>query len=357
MTIFHPLTIKNVTQETRDAVSITFDVPMELKEAYQFTQGQHLTLKEKLGGEEYRRSYSICSAVGDDELRVAIKQIDGGVFSSHANENFAPGQILEVMEPQGRFYSELNAKNANSYLAIAVGSGITPIISIVKTILKTEKNSQVTLIYGNRSVTSILFLEELEDLKNIYKDRLNLMHILSREHQDAELFNGRVTGEKCKQIFGTLVDLTKINDVFLCGPEQMIMEVKEVLQNSGVDPSHIHFELFITDAAIKAAGIPKKKKKGEGPKRQVRIILDGRQSDIDVREDGRSILDVALSQGMDLPYACKGGVCSTCRAKVVRGEVQMDLNYALEDSEVAEGYVLTCQSHPLTEDVIVDYDA
>lgn len=351
------MTIKKVTRETRDAVSITFDVPTELKEAYKFTQGQHLTLKEKLDGEEYRRSYSICCAVGDDDLRVAIKQIDGGVFSSHANENFAPGQTLEVMEPKGRFYSELNVENANNYLAIAVGSGITPIISIVKTILRTETNSRVTLIYGNRSVASILFLEELEDLKNIYANRLNLMHILSREHQDAELFNGRVTGEKCQQLFNALIDLNKINDVFLCGPEQMIMEVREVLQEGGIEPANIHFELFITDAAIKASGIPKKQTRGEGPKRHVRIIVDGRQSDIDAREDGRSILDVALSQGMDLPYACKGGVCSTCRAKVVRGEVQMDLNYALEDSEVAEGYVLTCQSHPLTDDVIVDYDA
>jgi len=357
VTIFHPLTIKKVIRETRDAVSVTFDVPTELKEAYKFTQGQHLTLKEKLNGEEYRRSYSICSAVGDDDLRVAIKQIDGGVFSSHANENFAPGQTLEVMEPKGRFYSELNVENAKNYLAIAVGSGITPVISIVKTILRTEKNSRVTLIYGNRSVASILFLEELEDLKNIYANRLNLMHILSREHQDAELFNGRVTGEKCKQLFKALIDLNKISDAFLCGPEQMIMEVRDVLQEGGIEPGNIHFELFITDAAIKASGIPKKQTKGEGPKRHVRIISDGRQSDIDAREDGRSILDVALSQGMDLPYACKGGVCSTCRAKVVRGEVQMDLNYALEDSEVAEGYVLTCQSHPLTDDVIVDYDA
>lgn len=357
MTIFHPLKIKQVTRETRDAVSISFDVPADLKDAYQFTQGQHLTLKEVLDGEECRRSYSICSAVGDGDLRVAIKQIEGGVFSSHANQNFASGQTLEVMEPQGRFFSELNPENIKSYLAIAVGSGITPIMSIVKTILKTESGSQVTLIYGNRSVSSILFLEELEDLKNIYPDRLNLMHILSREHQEAELFNGRVTGEKCQELFRLLIDVSKISDAFLCGPEQMIMDVKKILEKDGVDPAHIHFELFITDAALRASGIPQKKTKGDGPKRQVRIVLDGRQTDIDVREDGRSILDVALSQGMDLPYACKGGVCSTCRAKITRGDVQMDVNYALEDGEVAEGYVLTCQSHPLTDDVIVDYDA
>jgi ring-1,2-phenylacetyl-CoA epoxidase subunit PaaE len=358
VTIFHTLTINKVTRETRDAVSVSFDVPADLRDAYKFTQGQHLTLKEILDGEEYRRSYSICSAVGDGDLRVAIKQIEGGVFSSHANQNFASGQTVEVMEPQGRFFSELDPKNSKNYLAIAVGSGITPIISIVKTILKTEPNSQVTLIYGNRTVSSILFLEDLEGLKNTYAERLTLMHLLSREHQDTELFNGRITGEKCRELFASpLVDVGSIDDAFLCGPEQMIMEVKDVLAESGLPTDHIHFELFITDAAIKASVAPKKQVKGEGPKRQVRVVLDGRQTDIDVREDGRSILDVALSQGMDLPYACKGGVCSTCRAKVIRGEVQMDLNYALEDGEVAEGYVLTCQSHPLTDDVIVDYDA
>ncbi|MCF8467479.1 MAG: phenylacetate-CoA oxygenase/reductase subunit PaaK [Sneathiella sp.] len=357
MTIFHPLTVKDVVRETKDAVSISFSVPENLKDSYRFTQGQHLTLKQVLDGEEVRRSYSICSAVGDTDLRVAVKRIDGGKFSSHANQNLKPGEVIEVMVPQGRFFTQLAPDNHKSYVAFAAGSGITPIISIIKTILKTEPQSGVTLIYGNRSVSGILFLEELEDLKNIYPDRFNLMHILSGEHQDAELFNGRIDADKCRQLFGGVIDVNKVDEVFLCGPEQMITDVKDFLLTHGMEKEHIHFELFITDAAIKAGNKPVKSTKEAGPKRHVKIILGGRQSEVDVAEDGVSILDRALQEGLDLPYACKGGVCATCRAKVVQGDVRMDLNYALEDSEIAEGFVLTCQSHPLTDDVIVDYDA
>ena len=357
MTIFHPLTIKDVVRETKDAVSISFSVPENLKDAYRFTQGQHLTLKQVLDGEEVRRSYSICSAVGDKDLRVAVKRIDGGKFSGHANQNLKPGEVIEVMVPQGRFYTKLAPDNQKSYVAFAAGSGITPIMSIIKTILKTEPQSDVTLVYGNRSVSGILFLEELEDLKNIYPDRFNLMHILSREHQDAELFNGRIDTEKCRQLFDGVIDINKVDEVFLCGPEQMITDVKGYLLVHGMEKEHIHFELFITDAAIKAGSKTAAPAKETGPKRHVKIILGGRQSDVEVAEDGVSILDRALQEGVDLPYACKGGVCATCRAKVVQGDVRMDLNYALEDSEIAEGFVLTCQSHPLSDDVIVDYDA
>ena len=356
MTIFHPLKIKDVVRETKVAVSISFEVPDELKDAYQFTQGQHLTLKEELEGEEVRRSYSICSAVGEPDLRIAVKKIAGGKFSCHANENYKSGAVSEVMEPQGRFFTPLSSENAKHYLAMAAGSGITPIMSIIKTILKTEPNSRITLVYGNRNVSGIIFLEALEDLKNIYPDRLNIMHILSREHQDVALFNGRIDAEKCAALFDSVIDAATGDEAFLCGPEQMIHAAEAALQSRGVDKSHIHFELFITEAA-KNAGSAVPILEEAGPKRQVGIILNGRRSDVEVTEDGKSILDAALDQGLDLPYACKGGVCSTCRAKVVSGEVRMDINYALEDDEVAEGFILTCQSHPLSDDVTVDYDA
>jgi len=356
MTIFHPLKIKDVVRETKDAVSISFDVPDDLKDAYKFTQGQHLTLKEVLDGEEVRRSYSICSAVGDADLRIAVKKINGGKFSSHANQNINPGEVIEVMEPQGRFYTQLSADNSKHYLAMAAGSGITPIMSIIKTILKTEAASQVTLVYGNRSISGIIFLEALEDLKNLYPDRFNVMHILSRERQDVELFNGRINGEKCGELFDSVINVASLDETFLCGPEQMILAAQDALQVRGLDKANIHFELFVTDA-VKEAGQKPQAREEVGPKRQVEIILNGRRTEVDVVEEGNSILDAALQQGLDLPYACKGGVCSTCRAKVLKGDVRMDINYALEDDEVAEGFVLTCQSHPLTDDVVVDFDA
>ncbi len=359
MSIFHTLKISEVIRETDDAISVAFTVPDDLKEVYVFTQGQHLTLKGIVEGEEVRRSYSICSAVGDAKLRVAIKQIEGGKFSTYANQNLKAGQSLDVMVPQGRFNTPLSAENRKSYLAVAAGSGITPIISIVKTILETEPDSKVTLIYGNRAVASILFLEPLEDLKNAYVNRLNLIHILSREHQDAELFNGRINKEKCEELFSGALDATSFDDAFLCGPEQMTMDVKEFLSEKGMTKDHIHFELFITDAAIAASAQPKKDLHEEdaGPQHSVTVILDGQKTEVNMPEQGVSILDAALEVGVDLPFACKGGVCCTCRAKVLEGEVRMDLNYALEEDEVEEGFILTCQSHPLSDKVVVDFDA
>lgn len=359
MSIFHTLKISEVVRETEDAISVAFTVPEELQQDYEFTQGQHLTLKTDVGGEELRRSYSICSAVGDKKLRVAIKQIEGGKFSTYANQNLKTGQSLDVMIPQGRFSTPLAADNRKNYLAVAAGSGITPIFSIVKTILETEANSAVTLIYGNRTVAGILFLEALEDLKNSYADRLNLVHILSREHQDAELLNGRINREKCAELFSGALNAASFDDAFLCGPEQMTMEVKEFLLDNGIGKDHIHFELFITDAAIAASARPAKDPHAEdaGPQHFVTVILDGQRTEVSIPEQGVSILDAALEMGVDLPFACKGGVCCTCRAKVLEGEVRMDVNYALEEDEVDEGFVLTCQSHPVSDKVVVDFDA
>ncbi len=359
MTIFHSLKIAEVIRETDDAISVEFEIPANLKNDYLFIQGQHLTLKTDVGGEELRRSYSICSAVGDDTLRVAIKQIDGGKFSTFANENLKAGISVDVMIPQGRFFTPLSANNKKSYLAVAAGSGITPIYSIIKTILQTEPNSKVALLYGNRRTSSVLFLEQLEDLKNTYGERLNLLHILSRESQDSEIFNGRIDKQKCLDLFEGPLANSQFDDAFLCGPEQMIMDAKEVLQKKGVLKENIHFELFITDASIAASKALENSSASisSGPKHTVKVVIDGRTSEVIIPEEGVSILDAALETDIDLPFACKGGVCSTCRAKVVQGKVRMDLNYALEDDEVAEGFVLTCQSHPLTDDVIVDFDA
>jgi ring-1,2-phenylacetyl-CoA epoxidase subunit PaaE len=358
MTIFHSLKIAEIVRETEDAISVTFDVPSHLKSDYDFTQGQHLTLKADVAGEDLRRSYSICSAVGEPALRVAIKQIDEGKFSTYANRNLIEGQMMDVMIPQGRFFAPLSAQNKKNYLLVAAGSGITPIFSILKTTLETELQSTVTLLYGNRSVSSVLFLEQIEDLKNKYSTRLNVIHILSREEQDAEIFNGRINGEKCKELFANMLDASLIDDAFLCGPELMIMEVKDFLSAQGLAKDHIHFELFVTDAAIAAAKTGGKIEGSvpSGPNHTVTVIMDGHQTKVTIPEKGVSILDAALKADVDLPFACKGGVCSTCRGRVVQGDVQMDLNYALEDDEVEQGFVLTCQSHPLTDDVIVDFD-
>lgn len=356
MTVFHNLKIADIVRETNDAISVEFQVPEPLKGEYAYLQGQHLTLKADVDGEDLRRSYSICSSVGEKRLRVAIKQIDNGKFSTFANQQFKVGDSLDVMIPQGRFSTDLSPNQKKNYLCVAAGSGITPIFSILKTTLETEPNSQVTLIYGNRTVSSILFLEQLGDLKNIYPERFNLMNILSREPQDSEVFNGRITTEKCTELFSGPLNKVVFNEAFLCGPEQMTVSVKEFLLSNGMDKENVHFELFITDAAIAASKVDGDAQVTAGPTHSVQVTIDGRTTEVKIPEEGVSILDAALAVDLDVPYACKGGVCSTCRAKVVQGEVRMDVNYALEDDEVAEGYVLACQCHPLTDNVVVDFD-
>lgn len=356
MTLFHKLAIKDVRRETPDAISVAFDLPAHLAADYKYVQGQHLTLKSDIDGQEVRRSYSICQPVGAADLRVAIKSIDGGVFSNYAHENFTPGLEVDVMVPEGRFFTELDEQNAKSYLAFAAGSGITPVMSILQTVLQTEKDSHFTLIYGNRTRDDILFREQLEDLKNIYLDRLTVVHVLSREQQDVDLFNGRITAEKCRDLARGVFDPMQIDEVFLCGPEEMIEQVRAFLQQAGIPAANIHFELFITKAAL-AGQKTKRAASGAGQeKNQVTVIVDGRATTLELETDGQSILDAALAAGADLPYSCKGGVCCTCRAKIVEGEAAMDVNYALEDDEVAAGYILTCQSHPRSSKLVVDYD-
>lgn len=354
---FHPLTIKEVRRETDDCVSLAFDIPETLKDAFVFKQGQSLTMRTMLNGEEVRRTYSLCSSPLDNEWRVAIKKVDGGIFSSYANEKLKKGDVLEVMPPVGKFNTPLDPAQQKHYVAIAAGSGITPVLSIIKTTLKTEPNSSFTLFYGNRTRSSIIFKEELEAVKNKYINRFTLHHILSREQPDAPVYYGRIDKNKCDLLFSKLIDIHKVDEFFICGPEELIFCVRDFLTEKGIDKTHIHFELFTIPGEKSSVARPLSSvKKEEGPTSSISVKLDGVLFDFELSAGGQSILDAALAQGADLPYACKGGVCCTCRAKLVEGEVEMEVNYGLEDDEVAQGFILTCQARPRTPKVVVDFD-
>ena len=354
---FHKLAIKEVNKETSDCVSVLFDVPENLKKEFRFKQGQSLTVRTTINGEEVRRTYSICSTPVENKWRVAIKKVDGGLFSSFANDQLKKGDVLEVMPPVGKFYVELNPANKKNYLAIAAGSGITPILSIIKTTLHTEPKSNFTLVYGNRSRSSIIFFEELEGLKNKYLQRFNFINILSRERTDASINFGRIDKEKLNDL-SKLVDYSLIDETFICGPEEMIFTTKEFLEAKGIDKKKIHFELFTSPGQKQQVpGTRHTPTDDKGPKSKITIKLDGRSFDFDLSlTSDTTILDAALKQGADLPYACKGGMCCTCKAKLLEGEVAMDVHWGLEEEEVEQGYILTCQSHPKTEKVVVDFD-
>jgi len=355
MSKFYPLTVAKVKHETRDAIAVTFAVPPELKTTFAYQQGQHLTLRALIDGEDVRRSYSICSAVQDETLRVAIKRTPGGLFSSWANEQLQAGVTLDVMPPMGHFNVPLDADSKRHYLAFAAGSGITPILSIIKTTLLAEPKSRFTLVYGNRASSSVIFRDELTDLKDVYMGRLKLVYVMSREQQDIELFNGRITGEKCSAFLKHWIAIDDIDVAFVCGPEDMMHGVSKSLQEAGLPKERIRIELF-------AASIPKHEHKPrpvvEGARHQteVTVIMDGSAASFTMDKDKESILDAGLRAGIDMRYSCKGGVCSTCRCKVVEGNVEMDVNYALEDYEVARGFVLSCQAFPITDKLIVDFD-
>jgi len=358
MSKFHPLTVAQVRNETRDTIAVTFDVPPDLRDAFKFQQGQHLTLRAKIGEEDVRRSYSICAAVQDGTLRVAIKRTHGGLFSGWANDTLRPGQTLDVMPPMGHFNVPLDANNHKHYLAFACGSGITPILSIIKTTLAAEPHSRFTLFYGNRATSSVIFRDELSDLKDSYLDRLKIAYVMSREQQDIELFNGRITKDKAAQFLQHWVRVEDIDVAFICGPEDMMHGVSEALQEAGMPKSNIKIELF-------AASIPKHSHQPRAAagdaaaahrQTEVTVIMDGNAASFSMEQDKESLLDAGLRAGLDMRYSCKGGVCSTCRCKVVEGKVEMDVNYALEDYEIARGYVLSCQSFPTTDKVVIDFD-
>lgn len=354
---FNALKVKDVRKETADCCSIAFEVPEALKSAYNFVQGQYLTLKADINNQDVRRSYSICTSPADNELRVAIKQVENGQFSTFANHQLKKGDVLDVMTPTGNFYTDLDELNEKHYVGFAAGSGITPIISILKTVLETEPKSRFTLFYGNKNTGSIIFKEEIEGLKNQYMERLVVHYFLSREMLDAPLMNGRIDKAKCDDIFDKLIDLSDVNDCFSCGPESMIFAVKDALIERNFNEKNIHFELFTSPLGkLGAAKKIEVKDSDKGKSTEVTINLDGKAFMFDLPFGTDNLLDAALKQGADLPFACKGGVCCTCKAKLKEGQVDMALNYALEKEEVEAGFILTCQSYPTTEKIVVDFD-
>lgn len=355
-TAFHPLTITAIVHETADALSVVLDTPAASVADFSFQPGQHLTLRAQIAGEEVRRNYSICMAPQEAKLKIAIKRISGGLFSTWAMETLKVGDILEAMPPHGSFTTRFDPARRAHYAGFAGGSGITPVLSLLKCALMSEPQSRFTLFYGNRDSDSIIFLEELEQLKNRYMERLQIFHFLSHEEQDLALFNGVLDEAKCNEILDHLIAATEVEDYFICGPGPMMDAAESALRARGVLPAHIRIERFtvgrpsqdalhaIAAKTQLAAGIP------------LKVTLDGRTRIINFDADSGNILDSARASGLPAPYACKAGVCATCRAKVVSGSVTMAARYGLTDEEIAAGYVLTCQSIPDGDGVILDYD-
>ena len=348
---FHRLRIAEVRRETADSVSLRFEVPPELAHEYRFAPGQHLNLRARLDGEELRRSYSVCSGLDDGELRVAVKKVAGGRFSAWINESLRAGDAIDVMTPEGRFHTPLDPAHAKHYVAFAAGSGITPILSLARTMLAREPRSRFTLIYGNRRQSSVMFHEALEDLKDRYLSRCALYHVFSREAQEVELFNGRIDAAKVRAFLAALVPAETIDAAFLCGPASMIDEVESALAAAGVPAAHVHVERFGTPSTG-AAPEPVT----DAAEARVTLLIDGLRREVDFHREHGSILEAGRAAGLDLPFSCKGGMCCTCRAKLLEGEVRMRKNFALEPADVAAGFVLTCQSYPLTGRVVLSYD-
>lgn len=356
MSQFQSLKVASVARNTRDAVVVTFEVPDTLADTFSFRPGQYLTLRTHIDGQELRRSYSICAAPHDGLLRVAIKRLNDGAFSTWANSDLQAGDVVDVMPPDGHFTVPFSADQARNYVAFAVGSGITPILSLVKTALDTEPESTFTLFYGNRASSAVLFREEIEDLKNRYMTRFSVVYIMSREHQDIDLFNGRLDGGKVQQLLDRWIDPASIDYAFVCGPQDMTESVIEALQGRGLRKDQIKFELFGSPKGPRSLRTGHEARKAPGEHCELTVVLDGVTRSLIIEKNKDSLLDSALAQGVELPYSCKGGVCSTCRCKVVEGEVDMDANFALEDYEVARGFVLSCQSFPVTDRVLIDFD-
>jgi ring-1,2-phenylacetyl-CoA epoxidase subunit PaaE len=362
--VFHPLRVAAVEPLTDDSVAVTFEVPVDLREEFDFTPGQHLTVRREApdGGAEIRRSYSICSTprlLQDRGLvRIGVRQIEGGVFSSYATRGLHTGDVVDVLPPLGHFTTALSPDRTRHYGAIAAGSGITPVLSLIASVLDTEPASRFTLIYGNRRAVSVMFAEELADLKDRYPDRLHVVHVFSREPQMSALLSGRVDAQRLRAILDVgLIDSESVDEWFLCGPYGMVVDAKGVLAERGVPDRSIRTELFhVEDEPAPTRTRPPSEPGAPEESASVTILLDGRESSFTMGRDER-VLDAALRVRGELPYACKGGVCSTCRAKLVEGEVVMAHNYALEPEDVAAGYVLTCQSSPVTDKLVVDYDA
>ncbi|MFT4014870.1 MAG: phenylacetate-CoA oxygenase/reductase subunit PaaK [Paracoccus sp. (in: a-proteobacteria)] len=357
MARFHPLKVTDVRRETRDAVVVTLAPRDEDAALFDFTQGQYLTFRRDFDGEELRRSYSICAGKGEGALRVGIKRVDGGAFSTWANEHLSAGDEIDAMPPMGKFHTAVEPDAEKQYLGFAGGSGITPVLSIIKTVLAQEPKSRFTLIYSNRQINTIMFREELDDLKNLYLGRFSVIHVLEQEGQEIDLFTGRVDGEKLGQLFRHWIDPAAIDIAFICGPEPMMLAIAASLRDHGLSDEQIKFELFASSqpGRAKAKAVSREAiKAGEGV--AATVTLDGATRSFEMPRRGETILDAALANNMDAPYSCKAGVCSTCRCKVLEGEAEMAINHALEDYEVRAGYVLSCQAYPLSDRLVVTYD-
>jgi ring-1,2-phenylacetyl-CoA epoxidase subunit PaaE len=351
---FHRLAVADLRRESADAVSLTFAIPRELADDYHFAPGQYLTLRTTMDGEEVRRSYSICSGPDDGELRIAVKKVDGGAFSNWAAEELKAGDQLDVMTPTGRFGIAHAPDEARVYVGFAAGSGITPILSIVKGVLACEPHSRFFLFYGNRSAGGMLFREALEELKDRFMQRLSVFHVISGEEQDIPILHGRLDGDKVRVLLRSLVPAASVDHVFICGPIGMSEDIEATCRDIGIADDRIHVERFVSEFG----GRPRPKAVVQAtapPKAMASLIIDGKRRDVPVAED-ESILDAALRAGMDLPFACKGGMCSTCRAKLVKGDARMEVNYSLEPWELKAGFILTCQARPVSDKVVVDYD-
>lgn len=353
---FYKLPIAHVRKDTRDAVVVEFGVPEDLREAFAFTQGQYLTVRAAVAGQEERRSYSICASPFSGKLRVAIKRVDDGVFSSWAHGALHAGDEIEVALPQGRFFVPLDPGSTRNYLAVAAGSGITPVLSLIETTLQIEPRSRFTLVYGNRSAATTMFREELQHLKDRYLDRLALIFVTSRERQEIDAFNGRIDRERMLELCKGWIDLDATDFVFLCGPESMMDGVAHALRERGFPPEQTVVERFVTDGQVARERRERAKAKPEHLV-HASVVLDGSTRTFEIRKDVESVLDAGLRQGIDLPFSCKGGICSSCRAQLVAGEVDMDVHFALEDYEVRSGVVLMCQSHPVSDELTLDVDA
>lgn len=351
MSRFHSLIVADITKETSDCVSIAFQIPAELTKDYKYTQGQYLTIKLNIGGEELRRSYSICSAPHEPELRIAIKKVEGGRVSSYVNDKVRKGDAIEAMIPMGNFYTPLNPANKKHYNLFAAGSGITPIISIIKSVLNTEPQSVVNLFYSNRDENSVIFKQKIYELAVKFSSNFKAYHIYSRiANADNDLLCGRITKAKASALIDNYIKLDNNNEFFICGPAGLITSVQETLQNLGVDKKRIHFEYFdtpVNDAPKKDLPVVKGAK--------ATIIMDGEERTTELKPN-ETILEAALRIGLDAPYACQGGSCCTCRAKLTEGKVNMEVNYALTDADLEDGFILTCQSRPASSSVVVDYD-
>ncbi len=351
---FHRLTVSDLRRESSDGVSLTFAIPHELADDYRFAPGQYLTLRTTMDGEEVRRSYSICSGPDDGELRIAVKKVDGGAFSSWAADQLKAGDELDVMTPTGRFGIAHAPEQARVYAGFAAGSGITPILSIVKGVLAREPKSRFFLFYGNRSTAGMLFREALEELKDRFMQRLSVFHVISGEEQDIPILHGRLDGEKVRVLLRALVPASSVDHVFICGPTGMSEDIEATCRDIGIEPERIHVERFVSGLGGRPR--PKAIVPVTAPAKAIAsLIIDGKRRDVPVAAD-ESILDAALRAGMDLPFACKGGMCSTCRAKLIEGDARMEVNYSLEPWELSAGFILTCQARPVSDRVVVDYD-